>query len=165
MYLVSTFHHSFEVELLLNRMEEAGVTRQNIMVLPLNQDEWRVNRISATSTGGSNILDIPLAIGTATMLLGVIYGYVLYLGPVLWGLFGLVGGTLGTLGVVSIAQRKSKKHGKKSRGGSEILILLRCDPSEERMLKELIKDFVPHGYAKLDIPGGDERTGAMPNRQ
>lgn len=163
MYLVCTFHHSFEVELLLTKLEELGVTRDRMLVMPLKQEKHRIYQITATSTGGNNLLDIPLAVGTASMLLGVIYGYVLYLGPVIWGLIGLTGGTLITLGIEYLIDKQSQRHGNKSRGGSEVMIMLRCQPQEEYMLENVLRAFSPLGFATVDVPGAEASSMIRPH--
>jgi hypothetical protein len=161
MYVVCSFHHTFEIELLLAKLEESGFLREEILVMPLKQEKDRLYKISATSTGGNNLMDIPLAIGTVCMLLGVIYGFVLYLGPILWGLFGLLGGTLGSLLIVYWVNREVIRKKKKMKG-SEVFVMVRCRPELERNIEEIVQSFLPIGFGILDIPGAERKDMIRP---
>ncbi|WP_248930345.1 hypothetical protein [Paenibacillus hamazuiensis] len=150
MYLICTFHHSFELEILLRDLEKIGVGRDQILAIPLHQDMMQMRKITATSTGGANILDIPLAIGTACMLLGVIYGYVLVWGPILWGLIGLVGGTLLTL-LVHYLISKSKQAKEPGLDKSEVIVMVNFPTYRLDRMREVIREYRPLGFAMLDL--------------
>lgn len=152
MYLISTFYHSFELEMLIKDLEKTGIPKNKILAIPLIKEPPQLNHVSATSTGGNNLLDIPLAIGTATMLLGVIYGYVLAWGPILWGLIGLVGGTLLAMGATYWVMRFKQKRAPE-KDSSEVILMVNCPDLHADTIRNIIISYRPLGFSSLDING------------
>ncbi|TDF97046.1 hypothetical protein [Paenibacillus piri] len=97
MYIVASFEHSVAVELALTELEKIGIPKSDLFALPLQvRNEKKRIFDSAHYADGVSFVDLATILGSAFMLVGGIYGFVLKLGPVLWALFGLVGG--GVLG-------------------------------------------------------------------
>ncbi|WP_438445834.1 hypothetical protein [Gorillibacterium sp. sgz5001074] len=89
-YAAATYRHSLEVEVVLIQLEQAGFSREALLVLPLAPPHEKKRLIHGYFYLEERIMNLAFPLGTVFMLLGVIYGFVLPLGPVLWGLFGLL---------------------------------------------------------------------------
>lgn len=92
--VIATFEHSPFVEIVIHDMEKLGVPSQNIVALPLENLESQTHIIdSIHRVDGKSVLDGAMMGATIFGVLGAIYGFVLYWGPIIWGLLGLVGGS------------------------------------------------------------------------
>ena len=87
---------------------------------------------------GVSMIDGGAVLGSAFMVLGVIYGFVLTWGPIIWGLIGLATGFL--LGFIIDyfwgKIRHSKNRRKESRG--EVIILVNCGEGQLETVKKVL---------------------------
>lgn len=86
---------------------------------------------------------------TIIMLLGVIYGFVLPGGPIIWGLAGLLAGS--GLGY-AIDRRYNHKHDAAARSSSvksEVILMVRCERSG--WVEKLIWEHKALGVAHLQL--------------
>ncbi|MEK4669791.1 hypothetical protein [Niallia sp. FSL R7-0271] len=136
--IIATFEHSPFVEMVIHEMEKQGVKPQNIVALPMENLDDQLHIVdSIHSVDGRSILDGAMLGGSIFMVLGSIYGFVLYLGPIIWGLLGLIGGFLIGL-FIEIALKKKKKIKFFSNRKSEVLLQVTCNKSlQEQMIKIL----------------------------
>ncbi|MGG4471403.1 hypothetical protein ABER68_25800 [Paenibacillus alvei] len=136
--IIATFEPSPFVEMVIHEMEKQGVKPQNIVALPMENLDDQFHIVdSIHSVDGRSILDGAMLGGSIFMVLGSIYGFVLYLGPIIWGLLGLIGGFLIGL-FIEIALKKKKKIKFFSNRKSEVLLQVTCNKSlQEQMIKIL----------------------------
>ncbi|MRX72297.1 hypothetical protein GJU40_09045 [Bacillus lacus] len=124
MYIIATFPYGTSLELALSELHTKGVSKNEIMVIPLDKKNSDVPLFDTIHhTDGRSFVDLAGVFGVIFMLLGVIYGTVLYLGPILWGLFGLIFGLL--LGyMLDVFSTKQKNKRKKLRDAGDAVVLI-----------------------------------------
>ena len=90
------------------------------------------------------------------MELGVIYGFIWKLGPVLWGLIGLVfGAALGLLldyfwsSIRGKKQLLTRNKNKESERAAEVVLVVQCEPHEYQMVEKVLWDNLALGVGKL----------------
>jgi len=88
MYVVSVF---LKLELAVAELEHTCIKATDILAIPLEKPSDAGIAVDPYNTDGFNLFPVA-CISTVTMLLGTIYGFVLYWGPALWGLIGLAVG-------------------------------------------------------------------------
>lgn len=138
MYIIASFDYSNHLELALSDIERIGVPKYKILAVPLDK---RVEKARIFDTihqsDGVSILDVPTVTGTIFMLLGVIYGYKLPLGPIVWGIIGLAAGIFVGLLLKWINRKKQKhSHTSKKKEQTEVFLMINC----KKELIERIKD-------------------------
>jgi len=95
MYLVASFHYNLHTEIAITKLEQLGIPPEQILAVPLEKrGETRNIFDTIHHADGISMFDGGAILGTACMVLGVIYGFVLEWGPIVWGLLGLAGGFL-----------------------------------------------------------------------
>ncbi|WP_407268242.1 hypothetical protein [Radiobacillus sp. PE A8.2] len=143
--IYATFEHSPFVEMAIHDMETIGVQSKDIVAMPLENLETETYIIdSLHRVDGRSVLDGAMVSGTIFMVLGTIYGFVWYWGPVIWGLFGLVGGfSLGLLIELALQKKKIKLSGSRK---NEVFIQVTCDISMKEHLIKVLKDRKANAY-------------------
>lgn len=145
MYVVSTFASSLIVEPLLLEIQEENVLSENIVVLPL--ESRRTHKPYETVPTEKGYIDYGAIFGAIFMLLGVIYGFKVLIGPILLALIGLiVGGALGAL----LYHFKKKKIGIMKESCSEILIMIHCQNHQSHRIKTILECYDPISVSHLD---------------
>lgn len=150
MYLVASFHYCLHTEIAIAKMEELGIKKEQIFAVPLDiRGETRNIFDTIHHADGVSMMDGGAILGSAGMVLGVIYGFVLAWGPIIWGLLGLAGGFL--IGLVLDLTFTKSKHSKERRNDqdAELFIMVRCDPHQVEELKKTLWDHLALGVAVL----------------
>jgi hypothetical protein len=139
MYIFATFKYNMEMELTLRELEELGLTKEQILVVPLDKIKYHTKTIdSMHKSDGRSLIDLAAIFGTIFMLLGVIYGYVFYLGPILWGLFGLVfGGIFGFL-VDYFFTKRSESPLRTRRSDTDIIVMIQCTDDKQEKVEDVL---------------------------
>lgn len=118
---------------------------------------------------GISLFDGAMVLGAIMMELGVIYGFVLEWGPIIWGLIGLLSGAV--IGFLldyfygSIFGRKKKKTSQNrvkagERNNTEVILTICCDNSQYEMVEKVLWDNMAFGVGKLDRLRTTIETGA-----
>lgn len=143
--IVATFDHSPFVEMAIHDIEKLGVPPRNIVALPVENLDSRAHIIdSIHKVDGRSMLDGAMMSATIFAVLGVIYGFVLRWGPVIWGLLGLAGGfVLGLL--VELAVNKKKLKGTAGRK-TEVIVEVTCDASLQNQLIQIYRTRRASGF-------------------
>lgn len=135
--IIATFDHSPFVEMAIHDIEKLGVPPQDIIALPLenlNSQSHILDTIHRVD--GKSMLDGAMMGATIFAVLGTVYGFVLYWGPVIWGLIGLAGGFL--LGLIIEMAVKKQKMRLFSNRKSEVIIEVTCKASlQDQLIKAL----------------------------
>lgn len=147
--VIATFEHSPFVEIAIHDIETIGVPSKDIVALPLeNLDSQTFIIDSLHRVDGRSVLDGAMVSGTIFMVLGTIYGFVWYWGPVIWGLIGLVGGFfLGLIIELVLHKKKIKLFATRK---SEVFMQVTCNASMKEHLIKVLRERKANGY--LIIP-------------
>lgn len=154
MYVVASFHYNLHTEIAVTKVEEMGITKENILAIPLEKrGETRNIFDTIHHADGVSMVDGGAILGTACMVLGVVYGFVLSWGPIIWGLIGLLGGFLaGFLLDLSFSRIKHSKERRKEANG-ELFLMVYCDKQHVEAVKDALWEHLALGVAVL--PGWD----------
>ena len=150
MYLVASFHYCLHTEIAIAKVEELGINKEQIYAVPLEiRGETRHIFDTIHHADGVSMFDGGAILGTACMVLGVIYGFVLAWGPIIWGLLGLAGGFLaGFLLDMSFTKLKHSKERRNDKDG-ELFLMVHCDPHQVEQVKKTLWDHLALGVAVL----------------
>jgi hypothetical protein len=140
-----------EMELTLSELEELGLSKDQLLVIPLDKIKFQSKMIdSMHRSDGRSLMDLSAIFGIIFMLLGVIYGFILYLGPVLWGLFGLVFGVLLGFLVDYNTTRKSEKNMRKHGSDADLVLMIRCEKEKQEKIEEVLWNNLVLGVGVLE---------------
>ena len=138
-YIISTFTYSICLELAISELEQKGIKRENILAVPLDKPlEKRKLFDTINQADGISLIDLALILGTFFMVLGVVYGFVLKWGPIIWGLIGLIfGAVIGF--IIDVIPKKGKRNKKKiGDNTSEIVIIIHCEEIQGDMVENIL---------------------------
>ncbi|MDX5473917.1 MAG: inorganic phosphate transporter [Bacillaceae bacterium] len=152
MQIFSTFEHSSYLELSITSLEKIGVSRENILTVPLiNRVEDRRLFDTLHRADGISLFDKGAAIGTAFAVIGASVGFVLEWGPIYWGLIGATVGFI--LGFIIdyiifkvIHNRKRVLKGKQS----EVVLVVECSKELVDKVEEILWEHLALGVAKVE---------------
>lgn len=170
MYVYASFDYSAFLELAITDLEKRGIAREHILAVPLDKRvEERLILDSIHRADGMSLFDGAMVLGAILMELGVIYGFVLEWGPIIWGLIGLLGGAvIGFLldyfyGNIIGSKNKKASRNKVKAGecnNTEVILTICCDNSQYEMVEKVLWDNMAFGVGKLDRLHTTIRNGA-----
>lgn len=82
MTVISLFEHSLKLELAISELENNHIGRECILAKPIFLEQTEYSFIDPFNNNGMNLFLVS-CITMIMMLLGTIYGFVLYLGPII----------------------------------------------------------------------------------
>ena len=128
-----------EIEITLRELEDLGLTKEQILAVPLDQVNTDVTLIdSLHRSDGRSLVDLAAVFGIIFMLLGVIYGYVFYLGPIIWGLIGLISGLFfGFILDYILTKLKTNKR-KKNNDDADLILMINCPPEKKEKVESVL---------------------------
>ncbi|WP_188205962.1 inorganic phosphate transporter [Alkalibacillus aidingensis] len=152
MQIFSTFEHSAYLELDITALEKAGVKKENILAVPLN-NRVEERRLFDTlhRADGVSLFDKGAAIATALSVVGASVGFVLEWGPIYWGIIGAVVGFI--IGFLIdffifkvVHKRKRILKGKKS----EVVLVVNCSHELAEKVEADLWEHLALGVAKIE---------------
>lgn len=148
MYVVASFHYNMQTEIAIAKVEELGIKKEQIFAVPLEKrGETRNIFDTIHHADGVSMFDGGAILGSGCMVLGVIYGFVLLWGPIIWGLIGLGGGFLvGFLLDISFTRFKHSKQRRKDTDG-ELFLMVHCNEHQAEAVKAALWDHLALGAA------------------
>ncbi len=150
MYVVSTFEQSVKIEMALTSIQMKGIPKDHILAVPLDTRApvpMLFDRLH--STDSRSMLDIPIILAALFALFGLIYGFLLTWGPVMWALIGTgFGFGLGLIIKLLTIKREEKKQTKKL---STVVIMVCCRDDQLQMVQDAMWAHSALGVAKLDL--------------
>jgi len=151
MYLIASFHYCLHTEIAIAKVEELGIKKEQILGVPLEiRGENRNIFDTIHHADGVSMFDGGAILGTASMVLGVIYGFVLPWGPIICGLAGLVGGFLiGFLLDLFFTRFKHSKQRRRDDKDAELFLMIQCEPQQVDQVKKALWDHLALGIAVL----------------
>lgn len=143
--VIATFDHSPFVEMVIHDIVKLGVPKGNIVALPLeNLDSQTHIMDSIHRVDGRSMLDGAMLGASFFAVIGAIYGFILYWGPIIWGLIGLFGGfLLGLLIELAVNKKKLQLAPKRK---SEVILEITCDASLKNHLIKALKTRKAQGF-------------------
>ncbi|QQK79201.1 hypothetical protein HUG20_04345 [Salicibibacter cibi] len=143
MYVVASLKLNKNLERVIAEIEYSNIDRKNILALPLAK---KVEQETEKSCQQKSFEILPIT-GTIIALLGMIYGFILEWGPILWGLIGLgLGVIIG--GVIDVLRIKKIRVQKEGESLTEVFLLVHCsDKTQAQQVKTLIWKWSPTGVA------------------
>lgn len=142
MYIIATFEHSLEIELLISELIEIGINKKSILALPLRKrEEERKLFDSIHQADGISLFDGAFILGSIFMVLGVIYGFILEWGPIIWGLVGLMfGGVFGFIMDYYIGRfrKKPKKIFKTKLIPTEVVLIVKSSEEKIEIVEKML---------------------------
>ncbi|MEQ8174664.1 MAG: hypothetical protein ABRQ26_06280 [Syntrophomonadaceae bacterium] len=139
MLVVASFDYCIHTELAISELVEKGVDKEHVLAVPLEvRGETRELLDSIHHSDGVSMIDGGFLVGTTCMTMGVIYGFNLDWGPIIWGLIALLGGVM--VGCLFDYLLGSKRHSRnRSRGASGPLVfLIECRADQTEIVKKVL---------------------------
>ncbi|CAG7645787.1 hypothetical protein ACFQI7_26135 [Paenibacillus allorhizosphaerae] len=152
MHVVAAFEYSTSLEMALQKLEQKGIGKENIVAVPLDR---RIEESKLFDTihrsDGKSLLDVACIWGVICMLLGTIYGFVLTWGPILWGLIGLVFGLLFGFCIDYLHMKRVKKRSKiYNEKATEVFVTVKCaDAKQLQLVEEIFWEHFALGVGKV----------------
>jgi hypothetical protein len=145
MKVVASFKLNKNLEKAIAELEYFGIDRKRILALPLVSMAEREMKVPNQKI----LFETAPILGTIFMLLGMIYGFILFLGPILWGLFGLILGlTSGIMIDLFRVKKKRKKEPYEDVKLTEVFLLVHCNNSDQALIvKEKLWKHLPMGVS------------------
>jgi len=157
LFVTGSFEYNMHLELAISELEKKGVPREAIAaVLMDSRVEERKILDTIHRADGISSFDTAALLGTFFMLIGAIYGFILYWGPVIWGLIGLFGGAvIGFAGDVLLSRILSKNRTDQGATGTargkaaQVFLIVECDKEFETVVREVLWDNLALGVGSL----------------
>ncbi len=146
--VIATFDHSPFVEMVIHDIEKLGVPAHHIVALPLENLDSKAHIIdSIHRVDGRSLLDGAMLGASFFSVLGAIYGFEMYWGPIIWGLIGLFGGfLLGLLIELALNKKQLKLFSTRK---SEVILEITCSLSLKDQLIHALQKRKAQGYVIL----------------
>jgi hypothetical protein len=154
MLVVASFEYCFHTELAITELAEQGIGKEHILAVPLEaRGETRELLDSIHHSDGVSTIDGGFLFGTACMTLGVIYGFHLYWGPIIWGLIGLFGGFM--VGCLFDYWPGSRRHSRKRSQdpSGSLVFLIECRNDQAEIVKKVLWGHKALGVSSIHTGG------------
>ncbi|WP_078554068.1 hypothetical protein [Bacillus alkalicellulosilyticus] len=150
MYVIASFEYSTSLELALKEIEDLGINKENIFVVPLDKS-GRSETLFDTihHSDGKSLLDIAFVLGGMGMLIGTVYGFDLAWGPIWCGLIGLGIGSFLGLGIDLVVSKK-KKRAKQKKKTTEVFVMVTCSEKQMKSVENVLWKQFALGVAVID---------------
>jgi hypothetical protein len=148
--LISTFEYSSNLELAIGEILKIGIEKKDVFVVPLDQrtETFRLFD-SLHKADGKSLVDLASITGMIGMLIGVIYGFMLQWGPILWGMIGLVAGSLmGFLADYFVFRKKARQINARKKQ-SELILFIVCPEHLMGRIESILWSNFALGVAKV----------------
>jgi hypothetical protein len=147
MVVVSLFEHSLKLELAISELEQHKISKESIMAKPVNKISQEKKYIDPYNTDGLNLFLVSM-LGMVCMLLGSIYGFVIYLGPVLCALIGLVSGGLAGF-IIDFIYRVMFRQKKIRKNIADVILLIKVEDEKLEMVEEILRRHHALGMVRI----------------
>lgn len=150
MLIVASFEYCYHTELAISELAEKGIDRDHILAVPLEvRGETRELLDSIHHSDGVSMIDGGFLLGTACMTLGVILGFNLHWGPIIWGLIFLIGGViLGCLFDYLLGSKRHSRNRKREQSG-QLVFLIECRAEQAEIVKKVLWSHKALGVSTL----------------
>jgi hypothetical protein len=154
MYIVSAFEQTVKIETAITSIQMQGVPKENILAVPLDRRaEGPLLFDRLHSSDSHSLMDVPMILAALFALLGLIYGFLLAWGPILWALIGTgFGFSLGLLIKLFAIKRYGLKPPKSHIPA--VVVMIYCSDTQLQMVQDTLWAHSALGVAKLDPGAG-----------
>lgn len=147
MPVISIFQHSLALELAISELERHYIEKERILAAPVNKNVVEKKYLDPHNADGLNLFLVS-GIGMSVMLLGTIYGFVLYLGPLLWGLIGLIAGSgLGL--IIDYIWKKTVRKKTLRKNIADVLLIVNCEENQVELVEKILKQHHTLGLVRI----------------
>lgn len=147
MVVVSLFEHSLKLELAISELEQHKISNDSILAKPVNKTSQEKKYLDPYNSDGLNLFIISM-LGMVFMLLGSIYGFVLFLGPVLCALIGLIIGAV--IGFIIDYFYKELIQKKKIRKNiADAVLFIKVEDEKLEMVEEILRRHQALGMVRI----------------
>ncbi|OAS16389.1 hypothetical protein [Paenibacillus oryzisoli] len=140
MLIISTFEHSIEVEEALAVLEHMGVPRNEIMTVMMdNYMDIPDNNYNSNPNKKSLAFEVGMATATAFTVIGICIGFIMYLGPIIWGVMCAIGGFSIGYCITRFLQTRVFKHVlRKKVQLPELAVIIQCQEERYREITHVL---------------------------
>ena len=151
MQVFSIFESTGFLELAISRLEQNGISKENIFAVPLdNRTDERTLFDTIHHSDSVSLIDLGAALATAFAVIGASIGFMLAWGPIYWGIIGASIGLIIGLGIKLFIYKVVKKRQRLMRGKqAEVILIIECDEKESRKVQEILWEQYALGVAKV----------------
>ncbi|WP_417897869.1 hypothetical protein ABN702_16505 [Bacillus haimaensis] len=151
MQIFSSFEDSGYLELAISLLEKKGIKREDIFAVPLdNRKEERKILDTLHRSDGISLIDLAMALATAFSVIGASVGFILYWGPIFWGLIAGFSGFVLGLAIKLFIIKVVKKDRNLLKGKcTEVIVIINCDESKADLVEEILWEHLAMGVAKV----------------
>ena len=150
MYVVASFEYSDGLEIAIKELENLGIEKKKILVMPLDK-RVENNKLfdSMSHSDGKSLIDFSAILGTILMLLGGIYGFLVKWGPIFTALIGLICGLI--IGFIfDLIYSKAKQKRKINHSTrTEVFVMINCSNDQEDKIRNILWSQFAIGIATL----------------
>ncbi len=151
MYIVSNFEHTIHLEAAVSTLQKRNIPKDSILAVPLDrQDDDRMLFDRTHASDRLSLIDMPVILAALFSLLGLIYGFLLYWGPVLWALIG-TGTGFGVGLVIKLLMVKRNQKSKKVYKSTEVVLLVECRDNQSDMVQDILWSHGALGVSALTL--------------
>ncbi|HLR01235.1 MAG TPA: hypothetical protein VK111_00630 [Virgibacillus sp.] len=153
MQIFATFEHHIYLEIALNKLEEIGITKENIYAVPLNHRSQETPLFDTIHhSDGTTFFDLAMALATAFSVIGVGVGFQLKWGPIYWGLIAaIIGFMLGfIIRLIIEFGFKNKGWTFRKQRHTEVILIIDCPDPNIQTVERLLWDHFALGIAKIE---------------
>jgi len=138
MIIIGTYQHSIGLEQTLAVLEQYGISKSQILVVPMNSEpEHRFPFLKKSKNPYSNGVEVGVACATGLSVIGASLGFILPLGPILCGLIAAFLGFGIGFGIHQVLSIKS--YGKPfSKQCTEIIVIVQCKEEDSTHVQEMM---------------------------
>ncbi|HJV46665.1 MAG TPA: hypothetical protein VJ824_13200 [Bacillota bacterium] len=149
MQVFSIFEHSLSIELAITKLEQEGVYKANIFVVPIDESDDRLNVFdSIHDSDGFSFIDKAMAYATALGVVGTSIGFKLDWGPIIWGLiaagFGFLIGFLWDMLIIKFIKNGNRPERKTL---PLIILIVECEKEQVKGVEFILKENKAIGYS------------------
>lgn len=135
MLIVTTFDYSRSLETAMAAVEAAGIPKEHIFAVPLDKSSGNTTLLdSAHSQDGYNMFDLPMILAALFSLFGLIYGFLLSLGPILWALIGTGLGFIVGFGIKLLMSKEKRQ----SRKNAQVVLMIQCGSEQLKTVEDTL---------------------------
>ena len=149
MYIVSNFENTIHIEKAVTALQMKGVPKEDILAVPLDKkDDEQKLLDSIHSSDRVSTLDYPIISATTFALFGMIYGFILEWGPIIWA---LIGTALGFGVGILIKLLSVRKNMKKNKSLSEVVLIISCADTQADQIRDVLWANGALGASRLSL--------------
>jgi hypothetical protein len=149
MQVFSLFEHSPSIELIISKLEQEGVNKEKIFVVPIDESDESLKVFdSIHDSDGFSFVDKAMALATAFGVVGTSIGFKLQWGPIVWGiitaLFGFLLGFFWDMLIIKFTKNGNRPERKIL---PLIILIVECEKAQVKGIEFILKENKAIGYS------------------